>query len=169
MSSAAGPQVFVDVGATTVSPGGAFQFNPTTINVANGTDVIFRFSGIPGNHSVTQSSFAEPCTPLLGGVDSGFIPATTNENLLSEWSFTLFNDQKPLWFFCRQLVPVSHCNAGMVFAVNPPKPGSANDFDAFLAAAKAAPTGQLTANPPSPSATSPPASNASAQAARTVS
>ena len=36
---------------------------------AVGDTVEFTFH--PQNHSVTQSSFAEPCTPLPGGFDTG--------------------------------------------------------------------------------------------------
>ena len=42
--------------------------------------------------------------------------------------------------YCKQTNPKSHCNAGMVFAVNAPTSG--NTFDAFLANAKNATSAQ---------------------------
>jgi hypothetical protein len=36
---------------------------------AQGDIVVFTF--FPKNHTVTQSSFAQPCTPLDGGFDTG--------------------------------------------------------------------------------------------------
>jgi len=49
-------------------------FNPNNITAAVGDTVEFIFN--PKNHSVTQSSFAQPCTPLSGGFDTGFLPVT---------------------------------------------------------------------------------------------
>ena len=48
----------------------------------------------------------------------------------------------PIWVYCKQTNPKSHCNAGMVFAVNAPTTG--NTFDAFLAKAKNATNGAVT-------------------------
>ena len=42
----------------------------------------------------------------------------------------------PIWVYCKQMNPKSHCNAGMVFAINAPSSG--NTFDAFLQNAKSA-------------------------------
>ncbi|KAJ7106361.1 hypothetical protein C8R44DRAFT_581590, partial [Mycena epipterygia] len=106
------------------SAGGAFQFAPNAITATNGTVVTFIFSGSPGNHSITQLSFTQPCVALPGGKDSGFLPGTTNNiHGFPLWSFTVNDDQTPLWFFCRQRVPTSHCRAGMVFALNAPRSG----------------------------------------------
>jgi plastocyanin len=41
----------------------------------------------------------------------------------------------PLWVYCGQTNPISHCGAGMVFAVNPPATG--NTFAAFQSNAEA--------------------------------
>ena len=45
----------------------------------------------------------------------------------------MIQDTSPIWIYCRQKVPSSHCAAGMVFAINP-GPGQ---LAAFQAAAKA--------------------------------
>lgn len=79
------------------------------------------------NHSVTQSTFANPCTQAPGGVDSGFRLVTENPTEIPSWGITL-NDTTPLWFFCAQTNPVNHCQAGMVFAINPTPDKT---FDAF--------------------------------------
>ena len=60
----------------TVGMDGSLEFRPNTITAQVGDTVLFRFAS--KNHTVTQSSFADPCTPLgetsangLAGFDSG--------------------------------------------------------------------------------------------------
>lgn len=55
-------------------------------------------------------------------------------------------DTVPHWVYCGQKLPNPHCQAGMVFAINPPKEGP-NTFEAFLEKAKAAPLDAPTAAP----------------------
>ncbi|KAJ7802984.1 hypothetical protein B0H14DRAFT_2384955, partial [Mycena olivaceomarginata] len=89
-------------------------FNPNIIHAANGTIISFRFSGIPGNHSVTQSTFATPCQPLAVGFDSGFIAARKQaDGTFPIFNHTVINDQNAAWFYCRQDTPTSHCHLGM--------------------------------------------------------
>ncbi|KAJ7776491.1 hypothetical protein DFH07DRAFT_714856, partial [Mycena maculata] len=122
----------VAVGAQSTSLGGSDQFIPNEITAANGTIVSFRFSGIPGNHSVTQSTFATPCQPLAGGLDSGFISGKeTKLGVFPTWNYTVTNDQTPIWLFCNQLVPSSHCHEGMVAVINPQVARDENTFEAF--------------------------------------
>ncbi|KJA27040.1 hypothetical protein HYPSUDRAFT_131873, partial [Hypholoma sublateritium FD-334 SS-4] len=78
--------------------------------------------------SVTQSSFAAPCTPLAGGANSGFQPVAAGATSLPQFSFNITNATAPLWFFCAQTSPVSHCGSGMVFALNPT---TAKNFSTF--------------------------------------
>lgn len=85
----------------------------------------------PGNHSITQSAFSSPCEPLAGGFDSGWVFISANTTPLPEWNITITNDQTrmfpflaagafleglffflAIWFFCKQLLPSPHCNAG---------------------------------------------------------
>jgi hypothetical protein len=49
----------------------------------------------PGNHTVTQSSFADPCQLLSGGFDSGWIsvPAGTSSGF-AEWNLTITDATK---------------------------------------------------------------------------
>ncbi|KAF7369702.1 hypothetical protein MVEN_00301700 [Mycena venus] len=119
-------QITIQVGGNRTSPGGApsflgtTQFLPNVVLAANGTIVTFQFTGAPGNHSVTQSSFANPCQPLAGGFDSGWVSVPAGQSLESppEWNLTITNDQIPIWFYCKQLFPVPHCHSGMVGVIN---------------------------------------------------
>ncbi|KAJ7776967.1 hypothetical protein DFH07DRAFT_33238 [Mycena maculata] len=109
-------------------------FSPSNITAAVGDVINFQFEN--KNHSVTQSSFASPCVPLAGGVDSGFEPIALNATALPTFSFTLNNASTPLFFFSKQNVLVNECQAGMVFSINA-DPDSAKSFAAFQAAAEA--------------------------------
>ena len=81
------------------------------------------------NHSVTQSSFDDPCHPLAGGFFSGFVP--TNGSPSSNTTFTItVNDNTPIWFYCSQ-PNGNHCQAGMVGSINAPSTGPEN-LDAFI-------------------------------------
>ncbi|TFY71764.1 hypothetical protein EVG20_g1255 [Dentipellis fragilis] len=121
-------QINVDVAA-----GGNFVFNPANFTASNGTMVTFFFPNTPSiTHSVTQSSFANPCTPLQA---SGSQPAGFDSGLQASKQFTIqiTDDSVPIWFFCKQ---VTHCGLGMVGSINAPATGN-NTFDAFKAAAVA--------------------------------
>jgi len=122
----------------------SLTYSPPNITANAGDIVTFVFTS--KNHSVTQSSFPQPCTqltnatvtPNIVGISSGFVPVTANSSTLPTWSFSV-TDTNPLWFFCLQ---ANHCQQGMVFSINatPLKP-----YDQFLAAAKA--SSNTTANP----------------------
>lgn len=103
----------VEVGAN-----GDLTYSPNNFEAAVGTRVEFRF--FPKNHTVTQSSFKDPCHPLDGGFFSGFIPITDSS---SNTTFTIeVRDTKPIWFYCGQ---ASHCQKGTpafrLSACNPTK------------------------------------------------
>ncbi|KAJ6604042.1 hypothetical protein B0H10DRAFT_2078213 [Mycena sp. CBHHK59/15] len=122
VASAQNQAVTVNVGAEQTSQGGIFQFIPSQITASN--------------DPITQSSFADPCQPMAGGFDSGWVYIMQNLTTLPEWNLTITNDQTPIWFYCKQLLPSPHCNAGMVGVINV-KPG-ANSFSAFQAKAQGA-------------------------------
>ncbi|KAJ3554486.1 hypothetical protein NM688_g3083 [Phlebia brevispora] len=111
----AAAQTTIMVGGDANTPGGIFQFIPPNITATNGTVVTFMYSGSPGNHTVVQSTFSNPCQQMAGGFDSGFIfvPQNTTSGFPT-WNLTITNDQEPIWFYCAQLAPSPHCNAGMV-------------------------------------------------------
>ncbi|KAG6910293.1 hypothetical protein DXG01_011690 [Tephrocybe rancida] len=128
---------------------GGLAFNPPSLTAQAGDNVIFEFRA--KNHSVTQSTFANPCTYMTTpapGVDSGFQAVKATAAPFPQWSITIQNASAPLWFFCAQTVPanpaLSHCNSGMVFAINPTAEKS---FESYQAAAKVATAG---AAPPAP-------------------
>ncbi|KND91033.1 hypothetical protein TOPH_04409 [Tolypocladium ophioglossoides CBS 100239] len=112
----------------TVADGG-LKYDPPSLTAQVGTAIQFNF--FPKNHTVTQSSFGDPCHPLEGGFFSGFVPVKDSP---SGTSFTItVTDTKPIWFYCGQ---GSHCQSGMVGAINAPTSG--NTFEAFAALAKKA-------------------------------
>jgi len=94
------------------------------------------------NHTVTQSSFDDPCTKQTNaagvstGLDSafGFATKATDGKYQPTLAVTVNTEpHEPLWFYCRQTMPVVHCHKGMTFAINPPRTG--NTFDKFKAKA----------------------------------
>lgn len=85
-----------------------------------------------GNHTVTQSTFDSPCTPMEGvsngtangtagaasvGIKSGFMPvdASMPDGNIPVYT-VMINDTSPLWFYCGQ---GSHCAGGMAMVINP--------------------------------------------------
>jgi len=117
-------RVNVNVGAS------GLVFSPPSFVAPNNTVVTFYFAdGI--NHSVTQSSFANPCTYLAanGSSPAGFDSGLTKGK---QWSITITNDARPIWFYCKA---GKHCGMGMVGAINAPSSG--NTFDTFRSAALA--------------------------------
>ncbi|KAH6668307.1 hypothetical protein B0J14DRAFT_641890 [Halenospora varia] len=106
----------------------------TTIKVAVGEGGSLRYTPnniTAKNHSVVQSSFANPCHPLAGGFFSSFVPT---KNSPSGASFTVIvNDTRPIWFYCSQ-TSSSHCQSGMVGAINAPSTG--NTLEAFITLAE---------------------------------
>lgn len=93
--------------AVKVGPG--LTFTPDTLTAAEGDWVEFTFGS---GHSVAQSSFAAPCTPIEGGagVYSGF----PNDGDI--WRIRI-NSTDPLWLYCSA---TGHCEGGMAMVVNPP-------------------------------------------------
>ena len=72
------------------------------------------------NHSVAQSDFAHPCTPIssnqpsVTGFYSGFMPVTEGATQMATYSVYV-KDEKPIWFYCSQ---GPHCQKGMSGAIN---------------------------------------------------
>ncbi|KAH9971739.1 hypothetical protein BGW80DRAFT_1107822, partial [Lactifluus volemus] len=90
----------------------------------------------PKNHTMTQSSFENPCSRLNNGFDSDFHPVANVSQTLPTFSIPV-KDSKPIWVYCRQgaNTPASHCGKGMVFAVNAEANGK-KSFANFQAAAE---------------------------------
>jgi len=130
------------------------------------SEIRFEFHFHAKNHTVTQSSFAEPCTRQRNtvtnelGADSGFMPVAADAKEIPVWTIQIKQDNAPIWMFCNQ---GNHCNSGMVFAINAPQDGE-KSFNVWKDKAKAAkhpnPDDHITADftPPSngPSGNAPP-------------
>lgn len=114
-------------------------FEPEAIFANVGDLVQFVFQS--KNHSVVQSSFAEPCGPVDSGFNSGFqfVANGTAEDQLPVVNFTVSTDQStPVWFYCSQALhtPNAHCAKGMVFSINCPSSGD-KSFSNFKSKAMA--------------------------------
>jgi len=108
-------------------------FKPNSVVAAPGTFVEFHFGA--ANHSLAESSLANPCSPAnTSSIFAGFnfiVPGTTGT---STSVFTLMiNSTDPIWFYCPQVIPAAHCPLGMAGVINPP---SSTTGDQFVAAAK---------------------------------
>ncbi|KAK6526454.1 hypothetical protein TWF694_005040 [Orbilia ellipsospora] len=112
----------------TVSVGAnGLTFSPNSITANVGDTITFAFNG--GNHTVTEAAFSNPCNPMTKGFFSGF----TGSN--SETFSIVVTSTDPIWFYCAQ---ITHCQLGMVGAINPPTTG--NTLAAFQKAASSANT-----------------------------
>jgi len=119
----------------TVGKDNANTFDPPQLTGVNVGDVL-HFTFVSKSHSVTQSTFDNPCTVKPQGVDSGFFPVAAGATSFPQWSIRVNNVTGPLWFFCNR---APHCQAsGMVFAVNPT---AERTLDAFKAKALASTPG----------------------------
>ncbi|KAF9068736.1 Cupredoxin [Rhodocollybia butyracea] len=122
-----------------VGNNGTLTYTPANITAQVGDTVTFQFH--QKNHTVTQSSFANPCTPLsvsspgTASFNSGFMPVAANASTFPTVTIQI-NDTTPFWAYCAQTSPVSHCESGMVFSVNAVET-SPNSFEAFQAKALA--------------------------------
>ncbi|KAJ7110078.1 hypothetical protein C8R44DRAFT_634301 [Mycena epipterygia] len=135
----------VVVGGSAADGSAELFFSPSSIrqayiHFASPRDqVVFEFH--QKNHSVIQSAFTDPCRKLNAdntsapvGFNSGFFAVAANATEFPTWTLTV-NDTAPIWAYCGQTAPVSHCGKGMVFAINAVN-GSARDFSAFQALAE---------------------------------
>lgn len=130
----ASPQPAVHV--VTVGENGGLTYNPPSLKAAPGDIISFQFRS--KNHTITQSSFENPCrklefTSTSGqiGFDSGFLAVAADASAFPTYNVTV-NDTAPVWAYCRQ---GAHCGNGMVFAINPVENGN-KSFAAFQALAK---------------------------------
>ncbi|KAG9019559.1 hypothetical protein FRB90_000467 [Tulasnella sp. 427] len=151
------PAVFAQTTHSVVVGASGLTFTPNQVTAAVGDIVTFEFH--PKNHTLTQSTFASPCSPMSGGVDSGFMPVAATATEFPVFSFKI-NEVTPLWFYCAQ---GTHCQSGMVMAINV-NTSSPNTFDAYLAKA----TGSAAGATPSASGTAAATGSAAASAVTSV-
>lgn len=113
---------------------GGLTFTPSNVKANVGDKVVFEF--VAKNHTVTQSAFSDPCSPLAQstpgqvGFNSGYQPVA--EGAPKPTYEITVNDTRPIWAYCAQ---GQHCSAGMVFAINAAETGE-RTFTAFETAAK---------------------------------
>jgi plastocyanin len=99
-----------------VGAGGKLLFDPQTVMAKVNDEVEFQF--FARNHSVTQSSFDNPCNPIDRAIFSAFVPSASPDTA-SATTFTVkVTDTIPKWFYCGQ-TNGDHCQSGMLFAINP--------------------------------------------------
>jgi len=96
------------------------QYNPQFIQGINqGDEITFIFH--TGNHTVTESGFAQPCHKNASNlIDTDFNnPITSEANLDHQTTFT-FPDSTTRILYCKQknFTPEGHCHKGMVFGIN---------------------------------------------------
>jgi plastocyanin len=115
----------------------ALTFNPQNIQADKGDFINFEFRG--GNHTVTQSSFANPCTQQFNtvtqqnGFTSPFMPYNAASGQIGVFTLEVTQTATPIWFFCAR---APHCKGGMYGAINAPTtPGKT--FADFAAAVPA--------------------------------
>lgn len=128
-----------------VKVGGAgLSFDPPSLQGVKPRDKV-QFIFQNKNHTVTQSTFQSPCTPMQGGFDSGFqfVAANTAADQLPMWELTV-ETTAPIWAYCKQ---GNHCASGMVFAINSVESSDKN-FASFSTIAKNSATGGQAANTP---------------------
>ncbi|KAL7798186.1 hypothetical protein V8C37DRAFT_247745 [Trichoderma ceciliae] len=96
------------------------KYYPDNVKAAPGSMIQFQFWA--GNHTVTQSDFDHPCTPIsqinssVAGIWSGFMPVAAGASKNEIPVFTIMvNDTKPIWIFCGQ---AKHCSSGMSMVIN---------------------------------------------------
>jgi plastocyanin len=95
-------------------------YTPDNIKASPGEMVQFQF--VAGNHTVTQSTFDQPCSPIstimsnVTGFHSGYQPAAASQQSGMIPTYTvMINDSKPIWLYCAQ---GKHCQNGMVMVIN---------------------------------------------------
>ncbi|EQL34753.1 hypothetical protein BDFG_03456 [Blastomyces dermatitidis ATCC 26199] len=111
------PEGMVTVHAVQVGNSeGSQRFYPDSLTVEPGSMVQFQFH--PANHSVAQSTFEDPCSPMSDGtgIRSGFLAVSPDSSDMPVFT-VMINDTNPVWLFCGQN---NHCQNGMVMVINPP-------------------------------------------------
>jgi plastocyanin len=93
---------------------GGQTMDPADLSVPAGQVIEFHF--YQGAHSVAQSAFVSPCTPLNGttGFFSGSQPVSSG---VGTNVFSVVSTGQPMWYYC---ATGRHCQNGMVGVINKP-------------------------------------------------
>lgn len=115
---------------------GTLAYSPNNVVAAVGDMVQFQFA--PANHTVTQSTFDNPCQPIamhsnVTGVYSGFMPVAATAQMTPTYTI-MINNTTPMWLYCSQ---GKHCQNGMTMVINEnTKANASRSLAAFQALAK---------------------------------
>jgi len=115
---------------------GTLAYSPNNVVAAVGDMVQFQFA--PANHTVTQSTFDNPCQPIalhsnVTGVFSGFMPVAATAQMTPTYTI-MINNTTPMWLYCSQ---GKHCQNGMTMVINENvKANASRSLEAFQALAK---------------------------------
>jgi len=135
-----------------VGGNGALTYTPSNITAAVGDFIEFQFQD--KNHTVTQSTFADPCTQSKNattgelGLNSGYQAVAAGATQFPVWTIQIA-ETTPIWMFCLQ---GKHCANGMVFSINANE-SSDKSFAAYKARAQATLTQTNTSSSAAPSGT----------------
>ncbi|EPS42130.1 hypothetical protein H072_3964 [Dactylellina haptotyla CBS 200.50] len=126
-------------------------FTPEVVYQDIGQQVRFQF--YPQNHSVAQSSFNNPCSPLGGessaaGFFSGFNAVDKIDQQIPTFTINI-SSAEPIYFYCAQ---GRHCQSGMVGIINPP---DSETINSFKASASKVPFSEIPLTPPTQDLPSP--------------
>lgn len=94
----------------TIGADAKLAFTPSTVTATVGDTLKSIY--FPKNHSVVQSSFADPCHSLANGFFTGFQPLSAGPGPVA-----FVGDTKPIWVYYAQ-TKGSHCQMGMAMVVN---------------------------------------------------
>jgi plastocyanin len=89
------------------------KYYPETVDAKPGDVIEFNFRA--NAHTVTQSTFENPCTGIEGGFKTGLLSNLKDTDRKIIRKFVVPDTKKPLWFYCGA---PNHCKKGMVFAIN---------------------------------------------------
>ncbi|KAG5634087.1 hypothetical protein H0H81_003463 [Sphagnurus paluster] len=156
-----GAEYLVGVGKYERTGKKGLGFDPSVIFPQPGDTIVWEFRS--GQHSVVESSFAQPCVGS-GGIDTGVFTVSDALDVdapgLPRYTVTV-NNTDPRWFFDQA---GGLCNQGAVLAVNPSAQQTAAQFVENSGASEPAASSPSTPTTPSTAGSSPssPSSGAAA-------
>ncbi|OCH90589.1 hypothetical protein OBBRIDRAFT_793143 [Obba rivulosa] len=117
LAAVSAKNIIITVGGNTTT-NGSLVFQPQEVHAELGDAVIFNFT--LGNHTATESSFAQPCTPInesitpMNGFDSNFRLAGNGSNpSILPVPILIQNVNTTFWFY-----DVNTCGEGGVGVIN---------------------------------------------------
>lgn len=131
----------------TVGGPAGLVYSPEQLHAKPGDKIEFTF--LAQNHTVTQSTFAEPCKKMEGGFNTGFIPNPNGTVTPPPKAMFQVTTEEPVWMYCGQK---PHCSKGMVFSLNPTAEKTHEKFKETAINGAAPPPAGGAPPPPSPPA-----------------